>query len=96
MVNQYPLIKITVPGVYYKTLNKNSSNNINKIKDITPDYCENIWDDWAYADDLENKIGIIINEFILTNIDLFYEQRAFAVYIDGIVVNLSGDQFEYI
>lgn len=96
MVNQYPLIKITIPGVYYKTPNKAANDKIQKLKGITPQYCDNIWEDWSYADNLQDKIGIVINEFVLTNIDLFYEQRGFSVYVDGLVITLSGDQFEYL
>ena len=35
MVNQYPLIKITIPGVYYKTPNKTANDKIQKLKGIT-------------------------------------------------------------
>ena len=90
------ILVITIPGVYYKTPNKTVNDKIQKLKGITPQYCDNIWEDWSYADNLQDKIGIVINEFILTNIDLFYEQRGFSVYVDGLVVTLSGDQFEYL
>jgi hypothetical protein len=92
MVNEYNLIKIIVPGVYYK---KSKEYEKEIMSQLNPDDYD-VWEEMLYADDMQNKVGMIINEFVLTNVELFYEQRAFSVYVDGLIVTLTGDQFEYI
>jgi len=87
VVEEYRLIKITVPGVYYA---KNED-------DIA--YSSNTkatWHNWAYVDNLENSIGIIMNQFSLVNTDLCYESKGYSVYINGITITLSDGQFEYL
>jgi hypothetical protein len=97
MVEKYRLIKITVPGVYY-TKNEHNTDDLKNSKGLT-DYSPNTkvtWNNWAYADNLENSIGIIMNQFSLVNTDLCYESTGYAVYVNGITVTLSDGQFEYL
>lgn len=97
MVEEYRLIKITVPGVYY-TKNEDEVDDLKNCKGLTNNSPNSkaVWKNWSYADDLENNIGIIMNQFSLVNTDLCYESTGYAVYINGIIVTLSDGQFEYL
>jgi hypothetical protein len=98
MVDKYRLIKITVPGVYYAKNNEDLSDSLQNNKNIvqaSPNF-KTQWMNWAYADNLENSVGVIMNQFSLVNTDLCYESTGYAVYVNGITVTLSDGQFEYL
>jgi hypothetical protein len=87
VVEEYRLIKITVPGVYYAS-NKDDIDCASNTKAT--------WHNWAYVDNLENSIGIIMNQFSLVDTDLCYESKGYSVYVNGITITLSDGQFEYL
>lgn len=69
------------------------------IKIIIPGvyYQPNIYEDCCeYANDLEDQIGIIIKEVELINNNLFDNEKGFSIYVNGIIITLFSNQFEYI
>ena len=98
MVKEYKLIRITIPGVFYTKsvgILTDTSKKGKKIKKNSPNY-EEEQKEWDYADNLQDSIGIIMNQISLINDDLYYELVAYTVYVNGITVTLSDGQFEYL
>jgi len=98
MVKEYSLIRIKVPGVFYAKSGSILSDTFKKgkkIKKNSPNYDEE-QKEWDYADNLQDSIGVIMNQISLINDDLYYELIAYTVYVNGIIVTLSDEQFEYL